>query len=116
MTAPIGVSATFAKGYLTTFLSFIDLGSVVNQRLNNDIAPNFSLKFENFFAPGMGLFFNFRQLPISVGAHFNFIPNLRTIEYFDGNSLVTESHKSVTRANFSLLIDIPFFTLYNREK
>lgn len=116
LTAPIGVSGTFARGYLTTFLSFIDLGSVVNQRLNNDIAPNSSLKFENFFAPGLGIFFNFRQLPISVGAHLNYIPNLRTIKYYDGNSILTESHRSVTRANFSLLIDIPFFTLYNQEK
>jgi hypothetical protein len=59
---------------------------------------------------------NFPKLPISAGVHFNYIPNLRTIKYESGNATITESNRSVTRINFSILVDIPFFTLFNKEK
>jgi hypothetical protein len=116
LSAPIGISATFRNGYLTPFVSLIDLGSVVNQRLNNDTTSYSNLKFEHFFTPGLGLFVNFPKLPISAGVHFNYIPNLRTIKYESGNATITESNRSVTRINFSILVDIPFFTLFNKEK
>jgi hypothetical protein len=116
LAAPIGVSATFCKGYLTSFLSFIDLGSIVNLRLNNDTFSYSSLKFEHFFSPGIGLFLNCPKLPISAGLHFNYIPNLRTIKYESGTASITESNLGVTRLNFSLLVDIPFFTIYNKAK
>jgi hypothetical protein len=116
LSAPIGISATFCNGYFTPFVSFIDLGSIVNQRLNNDTTSYSNLKFEHFFTPGLGLFVNFPKLPITAGVHFNYIPNFRTIKYESGNATITESNRSVTRINFSLLVDIPFFTLYNKEK
>jgi len=116
LSAPIGISATFCKGYLTPFVSFIDLGSIVNQRLNNDTTSYSNLKFEHFFTPGIGLFVNCPKLPITAGVHYNYISNLRTIKYETGNATITESNRSVTRINFSLLVDIPFFTLYNKEK
>lgn len=116
LSAPIGISATFCNGYLTPFVSFIDLGSIVNQRLNNDTTSYSNLKFEHFFTPGIGLFLNCPKLPITAGIHFNYIPNLRTIKYESGSATITESNKSVTRINFSVLVDLPFFTLYNREK
>ncbi len=115
LSAPIGISTTF-KGYLTPFISILDLGSVVNQRLNNDTTSYSNLTFEHFFTPGLGLFVNFRKLPISAGFHFNYIPNLRTIKYESGNAIITETNRSVTRINFSLLVDIPLYTLYNKEK
>ena len=116
LSAPIGISTTFLGGYLTSFVSFIDLGSIVNQRLNNDETSYSNLRFEHFFTPGIGLFVNCPKLPITAGFHFNYIPNLRTIKYESGSATITESNISVTRINFSVLIDIPFFTLYNREK
>ena len=116
LSAPIGISATFCKGYLTAFLSFIDLGSIVNQRLNNDTSAYSNLKFEHFFTPGMGLFFNHPKLPVTAGFHFNYIPNLRTIKYEHGGATITESNRSVTRINLSFLVDIPLYTIYNREK
>lgn len=116
LSAPIGLSATFWNGYLTSFVSFIDLGSIVNQRLNNDTTSYSSIKFEHFFTPGIGLFVNCPKLPISAGIHFNYIPNLRTIKYESGSATITESNRSVTRINFSVLVDIPFFTIYNRDK
>jgi len=116
LSAPIGVSYTFCKGYLTSFVSLIDLGSIVNQRLNNDTTSYSNLKFDHFFTPGIGLFVNCPKLPFTAGVHFNYIPNLRNIKYESGNATITESNRSVTRINFSLLVDIPFFTLYNKEK
>ncbi len=116
LSAPIGLSATFCKGYLTSFVSFLDLGSIVNQRLNNDRTTYTNFKFEHFFIPGLGLYLNLPKLPISMGIHFNYIPNFRTITYESGNAIITETNQSVTRANFSVLVDIPFFTVYNKGK
>lgn len=115
LSAPIGISVTFCNGYLTPFVSFIDLGSIVNQRLNNDTTSYSNLRFEQFFTPGVGLFLNCPKLPVTAGFHFNYIPNLRTIKYESGNATISETSRSVTRLNFSILVDIPFFTLYNRE-
>lgn len=115
LSAPIGLAFTYAKGYTTTFVSLIDLGSVVNQRFNNDTTAYTNFRFEQFFTPGFGQYLNFKKLPITLGLHFSFIPNLRNIKYEDGNAVITESNTSVTRINFSLLMDIPFFTFYNNE-
>jgi len=114
LSAPIGISMTFANGHLTLFASVIDLGSVVNQRLNNDTTSYVDLRFEQFFTPGGSLLYNFKNTPISFGAGISYIPNLRTIKYSDGNATVGESGLNVIRINASILIDIPFFTLYNR--
>lgn len=116
LSAPIGISMTFCNGYLTPFISVFDLGSVVNQRLNNDTTSYTNLKFEHFFAPGLGVFVNCPKLPVTVGIQFNYIPNLRTIKYESGNAVVSESNLDVTRMNITFLVDIPFFTFYNKEK
>jgi len=114
LTAPIGISMTFANGHLTLFASIIDLGSVVNQRLKNDTTSYVDLRFEHFFTPGGALLYNFKNTPISLGAGVTYIPNLRTIKYSDGTASLGESGLNVIRINASLLIDIPFFTIYNR--
>lgn len=116
LSAPIGISVTVGKGFLTPFVSFLDLGSMVNQRLNNDTVSYSNLRLEHFFSPGIGLLVNCPKLPVSAGVHFSYIPNLRTIKYESGNATITELDRSVTRINFSLLVDIPFFTIYNRDK
>lgn len=116
LTAPIGISMTFAKGYLTLFASVIDLGSIVNQRLNNDTTSYVDLRFEHFFTPGASLLCNIKNTPLSIGAGVSYVPNLRTIKYSDGTANVGESGLSVLRINASILIDIPFFTIYNRPQ
>ncbi|MGJ1225356.1 hypothetical protein ACR78H_07455 [Sphingobacterium siyangense] len=116
LAAPIGIATTFAKGRWTAFVSFIDLGSIVNQRLNNDTTSYSNLRLEQFFAPGLGLFFNFKKLPISAGLHYNYIPNLRNIKYEHEGATITETNRNVSRINFSVLVDIPFFTLFNKRK
>lgn len=113
LTAPIGISTTFWDGHLTIFTSLLDLGSIVNQRINNDTISYSGLKFEQFFTPGLGLFYNFKSSPLTIGATYNYIPNLRTITYKDGNATITETYTSVSRINLSVLIDIPLFNIYN---
>src|SRR5690606_41003158 len=50
LAAPIGVSINFNKNF-TVFASIIDLGTLVNVRLNNDTTFFSNLKFEHFLAP-----------------------------------------------------------------
>ncbi len=113
LAAPIGISSTFANGNLTMFVSVLDLGALVNQRLGNDTTNYNGLKFEHFLSPGLGLYYNFKNLPITTGFHYNRISNLRNIDFQDGISTISEKNLSVNRLNFSILIDLPFFTIYN---
>lgn len=115
LAAPIGLSITGKKN-LTLFFSILDLGSIVNQRFGNDTTSYSTLKLEHFFTPGVGLFYNFKKIPISIGAHGNYISNLRNIKYIANNAIITESNVSVIRLNFSVVVDIPFFTIFNAEK
>jgi hypothetical protein len=115
LAAPIGISVT-GDHHITYFFSIVDLGSIVNQRFGNDTSSYGNLKLEHFFTPGLGIFYNFKKLPISLGFHGNYIPNLRTIKYENNNAHISESNVSVIRINLSLLIDIPFFNLYNKER
>lgn len=119
LAAPIGLAYTFqtaSKNTFTLFGSFIDLGSIVNVRLGNDTTSYNSLRFEHFLSPGIGLFYNWKNVPISMGLNFNYISNLRTIQYKNNNATITETGTNVTRINFSLLVDIPFLTIFNKEK
>lgn len=114
LAAPIGIATTFLDGKVTAFVSIIDLGSIVNIRLNNDTTMYSNLKFEHFITPGLGLFYNVPKLPITFGFHANYIPNLRTIKYKVEESFISETNRTVFRFNFSLLVDIPFFTLFDK--
>ncbi len=116
LAAPIGISVTKFKGNVSFFASFIDLGSIVNQRINNDTVSYSNLKLEHFFTPGAGIFYNFPKAPVSIGVHLNYIPDLRTIKYENNTAVVTNTNVSVVRFNISALVDIPFFTLYNKSK
>lgn len=113
LAAPIGISGTFG-GRVTVFASIIDLGSIVNLRLNNDTTSFSGVRFEHFISPGIGLYYNLKNSPITIGGHFSYIANLRNIAYESNTVRVTETNVPVTRLNLSFLVDIPFFTFYNR--
>ena len=114
LSAPIGLAITL-NGCLTFFASFIDIGSIVNQSFGNNTTYYTNFRFEQFFTPGIGMFFNFSTLPITIGFHYNYIPNLRTIKFENGNANITESNLSVSRFNLVIHIDIPLFTIYNKH-
>lgn len=113
LAAPIGISTTFGQNF-TVFLSVIDIGSVVNQRLGSDVTEYNNLKFEQFLTPGIGLYYNIKRLPLSLGLHINHISNLRNIEFKDGVATIEETNRSVQRINFSVLLDLPFFNIYTK--
>ncbi|MGX1641223.1 hypothetical protein [Sphingobacterium sp. NPDC055431] len=113
LAAPIGVSVSF-KNYITFFASIIDLGTLVNVRLNNDTTFYSNLKFEHFLAPGVGFYINHKSSPLTFGVHYNYIPSLRTIKIGNGEAAITEEHISVSRFNVSVLVDIPLYTLFNK--
>ncbi|GGG62620.1 hypothetical protein [Epilithonimonas arachidiradicis] len=113
LAAPIGVS--FTKNRYTLFASIIDLGTMVNVRLSGDENSYSGLKFEHFLSPGLGLYYNFQKSPVTIGFHYNYIPNLRTIKYEeDMTATVIKTNSSVGRLNFSILIDIPLLTIYSK--
>ncbi|OXG05100.1 pregnancy-associated plasma protein-A [Flavobacterium araucananum] len=119
VTAPIGISFSFkpsSVGSLSVFLEILDLGSLVNVRFKNDETTYDDLRFEQFLSPGIGLFYNFKNTPLTIGGRYNYISNLRTITYNDGVSNVVETGQNVTRVSFSILIDIPLFTIYNKKR
>lgn len=119
ITAPIGLSFSFMPrnlGSLSLFLEFIDLGSLVNTRFKDDTTTYTELRFEHFLTPGMGLFYNFNKTPITIGARYNYISNLREIKYDNGNANISEAVKGVSRYSFSILIDIPLLTIFSKSK
>ncbi|MDR0232635.1 MAG: hypothetical protein LBI82_11030 [Dysgonamonadaceae bacterium] len=120
LSAPVGLSLTWSnskKSNFTIFGSIIDVGSIVNQRLINNHTEYADLRLEHFFTPGIGFFYNLPKCPITIGVHGSFVPNFKTVEYTVGtgeNAKMVPKNENVLRLNLSLLVDIPFFTLYNK--
>lgn len=116
---PIGFSFSFwpsNTGSWSVFLEVLDLGSLVNVRFQNDDTSYDDLRFEHFLSPGAGIFYNFKNTPITIGGRYNYISNLRNVSYNNGTSEVVETGRDVSRVNFSILIDIPLFTILNKKK
>lgn len=119
VTAPIGISVSFlpsSVGSWSIFLEVLDLGSLVNVRFKNDETTYDDLRFEQFLSPGAGIFYNFKNTPLTIGGRYNYISNLRTITYNDGVSDIVETGQNVSRVSFSILFDIPLFTIYNKKR
>lgn len=113
LTAPIGIAFSFGCGKLNSgsfsvFVSVIDLGTMVNTRLRDKEIEEEKLKITQFLSPGIGAYYNIPKTPLSIGLQYNYIPNLR--------SSSNEDKINVNRLNLSLLVDIPFFNLYNGMK
>lgn len=115
LTAPIGITVSHRvhpvrPRSVSLFVSVLDIGALVNQNLAGNISTDTNLRFEQFLAPGIGLFYNAGKSPFSFGFHLTHHPSQRTIEIADTKI----PHVSSWRANFSLLVDLPFFNLYSR--
>jgi|GEM_PF-844033 len=117
--APVGIAFSFwpsNTGSLSLFLEVLDLGSLVNVRFQNDNTSYDDLRLEQFLSPGAGIFYNFKNTPITIGGRYNYISNLRKVTYNNGISDVVETGQDVSRLSFSILIDIPLFTILNKKK
>ncbi len=116
---PIGLTMSFfpsKRGSFSLFFSFLDLGSLVNVRLNNDSTNYSNIKLDQFFSPGIGLYYNIKGTPLTFGGYICKINDIRNIQYSTSTATITETGRDVVRLNFSALIDIPFFTLSNKER
>jgi hypothetical protein len=125
LSAPIGIAisnlyasksgtANNAKEKLipsgTLYLSFFDIGNLVNVRLQSDTASIGNVKFSHFFSLGAGYFFNFRSSPFSAGFSWTYVPQYR--DFKNGNQWINKA--DAVRIRFSLLVDIPIVNLYTK--
>jgi hypothetical protein len=113
--APVGISAstgtTKKHGIsFTGFLSLIDVGSVATYRLNNGTTENLKqeVRLESIFSPSAQMFFELGGYPFAVGGGWRKTPKLF---YSNNSNFTVVPPKNVF--NFSVLIDIPFFTILN---
>lgn len=113
LTAPIGISfsgriSKVRPRSLTVFLSVFDIGALVNQNLKEEVATDSKIRFEQFIAPGVGLFYNAGKSPFTFGVHTTHNPSMREVN-INGEH---QHHIGAYRANVSFLVDIPLFNLY----
>ncbi len=119
ITAPIGFAFTKTMpsiGSCSIFLSILDLGSLVNIRLKNNNTQYSDLRFNHFLSPGVGILYNFKGSPFTVGVFGNYLNKIRKIKYGEEESSMTVSDNDVLRFNFSILVDIPLLTIYSKSK
>lgn len=114
--APLGFS--FSKGLgkknggaLTIYTSIIDVGGLASDRLVNSMTDTLKqvVTLESIFSPSVQIIFEVPRTPITICAGIRSTPKL---SFSNGNQLVVIPSQNVF--NVSILIDIPFFTLYNR--
>ncbi|MEM6394806.1 MAG: hypothetical protein AAF741_00565 [Bacteroidota bacterium] len=116
---PVGLSLSWKSRYTqkssyTLFFPFIDLGAVsayrfdLGQGQNVERLPQFT--FQNVFAPGAHLMYNFAKSPFTLGAGLQYGPSLRRIE-LDG---APDLDVSAVRFMISMSVDVPIFSFTNR--
>jgi len=141
--APIGIAGSYgigrkrSWGSVSIFLTLLDLGAIVDFRLQNPDSANVEImsatdtlsvnraisveelpeiNLENLFAPGAYLVYGIPKLPISVGGGLQKGPQLRQIDISDNGEVVTTVNASAYRWNFFVALDIPLVTLFSRSR
>ncbi|MEM7574496.1 MAG: hypothetical protein AAF433_16450 [Bacteroidota bacterium] len=116
---PVGLSMSWKNSYTqkssySLFFPIIDLGAVsayrFDQGANNQIRELPEFEFQNVFAPGAHLMYNFAKSPFSLGAGVQYGPSLRRIR-LEGEPIIKVS---AVRFMLSLSIDVPIFSFTNR--
>ena len=122
ITAPIGI--TFSKslgkierfnlGSLSLFTTLLNVGSIVDYRLNNDkTAVTQEIKWANIFSPGGYIVYGlFGSLPLSIGYGYQYGPRPFKVSQDDG----ILSDKPGWRSNFFFTIDIPLANFWSVNK
>lgn len=122
LSAPVGVSFSFG-GFrsdknqpgmsLGGFFSLIDLGAVASFRFGDDSTASIpEIQLKNIIAPGFFLSVGFPKAPISLNIGGQYGPLLREVTATQHRNL----ENGYWRFGASLVVDIPLFNLYNREK
>jgi hypothetical protein len=122
LSSPIGLSYSWSwanekakRRSMSLFFSAIDLSTLVTARLDGDSTYYSTLRFEQFISLGGGLFYNVQNSPITFGLYGSYVPNLRTIDLDGTTAGIQKTNKSVYRVGVSLFVDIPMFTIRNRQ-
>ncbi|HXB12382.1 MAG TPA: hypothetical protein VNZ45_10370, partial [Bacteroidia bacterium] len=116
--APIGfsISRGLCKkhgGAITFFTSIIDVGGLASNRLVNGMTDSLKqvVTLESIFSPSAQVMIEipYVRSPIALCVGIRGTPKL---SFSNGNQFVVIPSRDVF--NVSILIDIPFFTLYNK--
>lgn len=122
LSAPIGLAFSWSNqsnkkrliASNSIFLSALDLGTLINYRLQNSNSEYSwdGLKFKYFQCYGINWMWNFRKSPISVYWGAAFLTGFREIKV--GNESLTGNQSY--RFNTGILVDIPVFNILTSSK
>ena len=126
VSAPIGISISRGLnkyGSLSAFLSFVDLGAIVDYQLKVDsvinsngdkvpsISKDYKIELGQIFSPGGYLVYGFgANIPLALGLGAQYGPGLSKIDIDAGMPVVLNPK---WRFNVFLSVDLPFFNLIN---
>jgi len=115
--APVGISISTGsrkKGpTFSGFVSLIDVGGIAAYRLQDSNTDNLKqeVRLESIFSPSAQIFVEpIRGFPLAVGCGWRKTPKLF---YSNNTDFITAPPKDVF--NLSVLIDIPMFTIINKQ-
>ncbi len=124
---PIGISFSYGFqkcGSLSLFTSLIDLGAIVDYKLNYDtvqtntsttvqVSKDYKIELGQIFSPGAYIVYGLPwNLPLSLGFGGQYGPGLNSIDS-KNNTVVDNPY---WRWNAFLGVDIPLLNLYNKDK
>lgn len=129
VSAPIGIAVSHGLnqyGSLSAFLSFVDLGAIVDYQLKVDsvinsngnkvpsIEKDYKIELGQIFSPGGYLVYGFGgNIPLAFGLGAQYGPGLSKIDTDAGMPVVLNPK---WRFNAFLSVDLPFFNLLNSTK
>lgn len=129
VSAPIGIAVSHGLnqyGSLSAFLSFVDLGAIVDYQLKVDsvinsngnkvpsIEKDYKIELGQIFSPGGYLVYGFGgNIPLAFGLGAQYGPGLSKIDIDAGMPVVLNPK---WRFNAFLSVDLPFFNLLNSTK
>ncbi len=118
LTAPIGIAISHRyskkRKFISSgsvFLGFLDLASLVNNSFDDSVEIESDLSIKQFFVPSLGYYFNINNSPFSFGLVGSYHIASRALS----DSVILTEELDSFRFNFSLLVDIPFFTLKHKN-
>lgn len=119
LSAPLGITlskriSSKKPGSLTMFASVLDVGALLNQGTADSVQSDLDIRIEQFFSPGLGLFYNFGRSPFTLGVHAYYAPAIRQTFSKSNGITITSGHQDVWRINFSVLMDIPVLNLWHK--
>lgn len=103
---------TLSSATLGFFVQLVDIGAVVNYRLNDSESelPE-SITFKQVFSPGGAVHYGFRNSPITLGIGYQYTPEIRQVTVDD---IVEKSNAGRVFVRFTW--DINFIKFYAKTK